>query len=117
MFRMMAKSKIQLAKVTAKNLRYLGSITIDKALMEFADIYPYEIVLVVNLTTGARFETYVIEGKRNSGKIELNGGAARMGEIGDELIIISSEMVEEEKARKYKSKLIFLDKNNHAVKK
>jgi len=72
---------------------------------------------VVNLTTGARFETYVIEGKRNSGKIELNGGAARMGEIGDELIIISSEMVEEEKARKYKSKLIFLDKNNHAVKK
>jgi len=117
MFRMMAKSKIQLAKITGKNLNYMGSITIDKKLMDLADVFPYEIVLVVNKTTGARFETYVLEGKRGSGKIELNGGAARLGEIGDELIIISYEFVDEEKARRYRPKLVFLDGKNKHIKK
>ena len=116
MFRMMAKSKIQLAKITNKNLNYLGSIKIDRTLMDLADIYPYEIVLIVNKTTGARFETYVLEGKRNSGQIELNGGAARLGEIGDELIIISNEFVDEEKAKKYKPKLVFLNSKNKPIK-
>ncbi|MFH1540627.1 MAG: aspartate 1-decarboxylase [Elusimicrobiota bacterium] len=117
MSRIMAKSKIQLAKITSKNLNYLGSIKIDRKLMDLANIYPYEIVLVVNKTTGARFETYVLEGKKNSGCIELNGGAARLGEIGDELIIISTEFVEEEKAKKYKPTLVFLDKKNKPLKK
>ena len=117
MFRMMAKSKIQLAKVTGKNLNYLGSIKIDRKLMDLADIFPYEIVLVVNKTTGARFETYVLEGKKNSGCIELNGGAARLGEIGDELIIISNEYVEEGKARKYKPELVFLNGKNKPLRK
>jgi len=117
MFRMMAKSKIQLAKITGKNLNYLGSITIDRNLMDLADIFPYEIVLVVNKTTGARFETYVLEGKKGSGNVELNGGAARLGEIGDELIIISNELVEENKARKYSPKLVFLDNKNKPKKK
>lgn len=116
MFRMMAKSKIQLAKITGKNLNYLGSIKIDRNLMYLADIYPYEIVLVVNKTTGARFETYVLVGKKNSGCIELNGGAARLGEVGDELIIISNEFVEEEKAKKYKPKIVFLDNKNKPLK-
>ena len=115
MFRMMAKSKIQLAKITGKNLNYLGSIKIDKKLMEVADIYPYEIVMVINKTTGDRFETYVLEGKKNSGTIELNGGAARLGEVSDELIIISNEFVDEEKAKKYKPKIVFLDGKNRPV--
>ena len=113
----MAKSKIQLAKITGKNLNYLGSITIDGNLMKLADIFPYEIVMVVNKTTGARFETYVLEGKKSTGTIELNGGAARLGEVGDELIIISYEYVEEKKARKYSPKLVFLDDKNRPKKK
>jgi len=117
MFRMMAKSKIQLAKITGKNLNYMGSITIDRNLMNLADIFPYEIVLVVNKTTGARFETYVLEGKKGSGAVELNGGAARLGEIGDELIIISYEFVDEKKARRYRPKLVFLDGRNRPKKK
>ena len=117
MFRIMAKSKIQLAKITSKNLNYLGSIKIDKKLLELADIFVYEIVLVVNKTTGARFETYVLEGKKNSGCIEINGGAARLGEVGDELIIISNEFVNEEKAKKYKPTLVFLDEKNRPLKK
>jgi aspartate 1-decarboxylase len=117
MFRMMAKSKIQLAKMTGKNLNYMGSITIDSKLLELADIFTYEIVMVVNKTTGARFETYVLEGKKGSGVVELNGGAARLGEIGDELIIISNEFVDENKAKKYKPKLVFLDAKNRPVKK
>ena len=116
MFRIMAKSKIQLAKITGKNLNYLGSIRIDKKLMELADIYQYEVVMVVNKTTGARFETYVLDGKKNSGQIELNGGAARLGEVGDELIIISNEFVEESRAKKYKPKLVFLDSKNKPLK-
>ncbi|HAM38208.1 MAG: aspartate 1-decarboxylase [Elusimicrobia bacterium RIFOXYC2_FULL_34_12] len=117
MFRKLAKSKLQLAKITGKNLNYLGSIKIDRSLMDLADIYPYEIVLVVNKTTGARFETYVLEGKKKSGMIELNGGAARLGEIGDELIIISFEFVDEEKAKIYKPKIIFLNAKNKPIKK
>jgi len=113
---MMAKSKIQLARITGKNLNYLGSITIDRKLMDLADIFPYEIVLVVNKTTGARFETYVLEGKKGTGAIELNGGAARLGELGDELIIISYEFVEEKKAKKYEPKLVFLGKKNQPEK-
>lgn len=113
----MAKSKLQLAKITGKNLNYLGSIKIDRKLMDLADIYPYEIVLVVNKTTGSRFETYVLEGKKNSGVIELNGGAARLGEVGDELIIISNEFVDEEKAKKYRPKLVFLNAENKPIKK
>ena len=112
MFRMMCKSKIQLARCTTKNLRYTGSITIDRNLMDKADIFPYEIVLVINLNNGARFETYVIPGKRRSGVIGLNGGAARLGEVGDELIILSYEFVDEEKARKYRPKLIVVDSRN-----
>lgn len=112
MFRKMLKSKIQYAKITLKNLKYTGSITIDRNLMEKANLYADEMVLIANLNNGARFETYVIEGKRGSGVIGLNGAAARLGEIGDELIIMSYHFVEEKMAEKFKPTFVFLNKNN-----
>lgn len=112
MLRMMCKSKIQKATVTETNLEYEGSIAIGKNIMAEADILPYEIILVVNLNTGARFETYAIPAGKNSGVIGLQGGAARLGEVGDRLIIISYEFVEEEKAKIYKPKIVFLDEKN-----
>jgi len=112
MLRMMCKSKVQKATVTETNLEYEGSIAIDKNIMAKADILPYEIVLIVNLNTGARFETYAIPARKNSGVIGLQGGAARLGEVGDKLIIISYEFVEEEKAKVYKPNIVFLDEKN-----
>jgi len=98
MFRTMMKSKIHKATVTEANLQYVGSITIDIALMEAADILPNEKVQVVNNNNGARIETYVIEGERNSGVICLNGAAARQVQIGDQVIIISYAMLTDEAA-------------------
>lgn len=112
MLRMMCKSKIHRAVVTEANLKYNGSITIDSRLMEEADILPGEIVMVVNLNTGARFETYVIEGKTNSGVIGLNGGAARLGQVGDELIIISYGFLNESEIKKFKPKFIQVNNKN-----
>jgi aspartate 1-decarboxylase len=117
MLRMMCKSKIQKATVTETNLEYEGSIAIDKNIMAEADILPYEIVLVVNLNTGARFETYAIPASKNSGVIGLQGGAARLGAVGDKLIIISYEFVEEEKAKVYKPKIVLLDEKNKITEK
>jgi len=87
------KSKIQGLKITEKNLRYSGSIKLDKDFIEKSNLKPYESVLVVNVSTGERFETYVIEGKRGSKVVSLQGGAARLGEVGDELIIMSFSYV------------------------
>jgi len=80
-------AKIQGLRVTSKQLHYIGSITIDKEILEKAGILPYEVVLVANVSNGARFETYVIPGEE--GEVILNGAAARLGEIGDELIVFS----------------------------
>ncbi|ADG81104.1 aspartate 1-decarboxylase [Thermincola ferriacetica] len=112
MFRMMMKSKLHRATVTEANLNYIGSITIDKDLMENADILPNEKVQVVNNNNGARFETYVIEGPRKSGVICLNGAAARLVQPGDKVIIISYALLEDKEARSYRPKIIFLDDNN-----
>lgn len=116
MLRIVCKSKIQPATVTGINLKYLGSIIVDEKLMQAADILPYEIVLVVNLNTGDRFETYVIPGRKNSGTVALQGGAARLGEVGDKLIIISYAFLEEKEAKKYKPKIVILDHRNHLTK-
>ncbi len=116
MLRMMCKSKVQKATVTETNLEYDGSIAIDGKIMAQADILPYEIVLIVNLNTGARFETYAIPAGKNSGVIALQGGTARLGEVGDKLIIISYEFVEEEKAKVYKPRVVFLNEENRLVK-
>lgn len=115
MLRFLVKSKIQRVKITDKNLYYEGSITIDEELMQKADILEGELVQVVNVNTGARFETYVMKGARNSGTICLNGGTARLGEIGDELIIISYAGLETVAARSFEPKKVFVDKDNHII--
>lgn len=112
MFRIMMKSKIHKATVTEANLQYVGSITIDTALLEAADILPNEKVQVVNNNNGARFETYVIPGERNSGVICLNGAAARKVQVGDQVIIISYVMLTDEAAHSYKPKVIFVNDAN-----
>jgi aspartate 1-decarboxylase len=112
MFRMMMKSKIHKATVTESNLQYVGSITIDIALLEAADILPNEKVQVVNNNNGARLETYVIPGERNSGVICLNGAAARQVQVGDQVIIISYAMLTDEAAHKYNPKVVFVNDVN-----
>lgn len=116
MFRMMMKSKIHKATVTEANLQYVGSITIDSALLEAADILPNEKVQVVDNNNGARIETYVIPGERNSGVICLNGAAARQAQVGDQVIIISYAMLTDEAAHQYNPKVVFVDDENHQTK-
>ena len=87
MLRSMLKSKIHRATITDADLNYEGSLTIDSRLMEAADLFPFEQILVYNISNGNRFDTYVIEGKRGSGSICLNGAAARKGAPGDLIII------------------------------
>jgi aspartate 1-decarboxylase len=111
------KSKIHRAIVTESNLNYQGSITIDKNLMELADILPNEKVQVLNINNGARFDTYAIEGERGSGTICINGAAARLCHTGDLIIIISYAMMEEDEAKNYTPKVIFVDENNRPLKK
>lgn len=112
MFRSMMKSKIHRATVTEANLNYVGSITIDRDLMDAADLLPNEQVHVVNNNNGARFETYVIAGERGSGVICLNGAAARLAQPGDIIIIISYAMMSDEQARNYEPKVAILQENN-----
>ncbi len=111
------KSKIHRAKITEANLDYEGSITIDKELMDATDILPNEKVQVLNLNNGARFETYVFVGEKNSGTICLNGPAARLGQVGDLLIIISYCHLEFEEAKKYQPKVVYVDKENKILRK
>jgi aspartate 1-decarboxylase len=110
--RTMLKSKIHRARVTDGNIAYEGSITIDKKLMEAADILPYEQVQILNINNGARFSTYAIEGKENGGDICLNGAAARLVAKGDIVIILTYCDVEEEKARNYHPRLVYVDAEN-----
>lgn len=112
MRRTMMKSKLHRACVTDANLHYEGSLTIDAQLMELADILPYEQVRVYNVSTGARFETYAIEGPRGGGDICLNGAAARMGAPGDLIIIVTYADYEEEEARRHTPRVVLLDERN-----
>lgn len=115
MFLNMFKSKIHRAVVTQANLNYVGSITIDEALLEAADILPGEKVQVVNNNNGARLETYVIQGERDSGVICLNGAAARLVQPGDTVIIITYAIMDRDEARSFKSRAILVDENNKVV--
>ena len=108
--RMMMKGKIHRATVTEADIEYEGSITIDTTLMEAADILPYEKVHVLDVTNGARLETYAIEG--GPGEICINGAAARMVSKGDTVIILAYELVEEEQARNYHPKKVFVNSRN-----
>jgi aspartate 1-decarboxylase len=106
------KSKIHRAIVTQAELHYVGSITIDEALMEAANLIENELVQVLNVNNGERFETYVIKGERNSGVICLNGPAARLAQVGDPVIVISYAVMDFEKAKSFKPTLVFPDPNN-----
>ncbi len=113
--RMMLKSKIHRATVTDANINYEGSITIDSRLMKAADILTYEQVHVLNVNTGARFTTYVIEGREGSGDICLNGAAARLGVKGDLVIILTYTDVPEEQLKDYKPRIVHVNEKNEIV--
>ncbi|MBC9784237.1 aspartate 1-decarboxylase [Heliobacillus mobilis] len=115
MIRMMHKSKIHRATVTEANLNYVGSITIDEDLMDAADILENEKIQVVNNNNGARFETYVITGKRGSGMICLNGAAARLVQPGDKVILITYGMYTDEEARRHKPTVVFVGDDNRII--
>ena len=106
------KSKIHCATVTEANLQYMGSITIDEALMEAAHILPNERVQVVDNNNGARLETYVIPGPKNSGVICLNGAAARCVQPGDVVIIMAYAFMTEDEARSYVPTVVMVDGQN-----
>ncbi|WP_026882707.1 aspartate 1-decarboxylase [Clostridium akagii] len=108
----MLKSKIHRATVTEANLNYVGSITIDKNLMDKANIVEYEKIQVVDINNGSRLETYVIQGKRGSKVICLNGAAARFAEPGDKVILMTYCQLDEDEAIDHKPIVVFLDDNN-----
>jgi aspartate 1-decarboxylase len=109
------KSKIHRVRVTEANLDYVGSITIDEALMEAANIIEGEKVAIVNNNNGARIETYVIRGERNSGTICMNGAAARLFSVGDIIIVISYAHLDFEEARSFKPWVIFPDTDTNRL--
>ena len=111
--RVMLKSKIHRARITRVNVDYEGSATIDRKLMEEADILPYEQVHVLNVNNGARFTTYAIEGE--DGEICLNGAAARLAAKGDAVVILSYCYVEDDEARDFMPKLIYVDEKNAVI--
>ena len=115
MQRTLLKSKIHSATITAAELNYRGSITIDRNLMDAADILPFEKVQVVNHNNGSRLETYVIEGEAGSGVICLNGPAARRGAAGDTVMIISYAILSEEEIADFVPKTVFVDETNKIV--
>ena len=108
----MLKSKIHRAVVTQAELNYVGSITIDEDLMEASGLYEYERVHIVNVNSGSRIETYVIAGERGSGVICLNGAAARSGQKGDLVIIMSYANRTPEEAKSHKPKVVFVNEKN-----
>jgi len=106
------KSKIHRATVTDAQIHYTGSITIDKTLMEHAKIIPFEKVMVVSLDSGERLETYVIEGKKGSGEVCINGAAARKILKGDKIIIMSFAGINESEAENFKPIIVLVNENN-----
>src|SRR5688572_354455 len=112
MQRTMMKSKIHRATVTDADLNYRGSITIDRELMDAADLLEYEQVHVVDIDNGARFETYVIEGPRGSGVICLNGAAARLVQRGDKIIVISYASYDSEELVNHEPAVVHVDGSN-----
>ena len=116
MLRYMLKSKIHRAVVTEADLNYVGSITIDKNIMDAADIIENEKVTIVNNNNGARFETYVIEGEAGSGIICLNGAAARLALRGDIVIILTYTILNEEECKNHKPRLVFVNDKNEIKK-
>jgi len=115
MRRELCKSKVHGATVTAADLYYEGSLTLDQDLIEAADLVPYERVQVVNINNGSRLETYVLPGKRGSGTVALNGAAARLGAVGDRVILISYAQYEEAEIVEHEPRVVFVDEDNRPV--
>jgi aspartate 1-decarboxylase len=115
MFRTMLKSKIHRATVTQSDLHYVGSVTVDEALMDAADLLVGERVAIVDITNGARLETYVIPGARSSGVVGINGAAAHLVAPGDLVIIISYGTMDEAESRHYRPRVVFVDAANRIV--
>ena len=115
MIRTMFKSKIHRATVTQADLHYVGSVTIDADLLDAADLLPGELVHIVDISNGARLETYVIEGERGSGVIGINGAAAHLVHPGDLVILISYGLMDETEAKSYLPKIVHVDAANRVV--
>ncbi|MBQ1024420.1 aspartate 1-decarboxylase [Micromonospora sp. C95] len=115
MFRTMLKSKIHRATVTQADLHYVGSVTVDEDLLDAADLLPGEQVAIVDITNGARLETYVIPGRRGSGVIGINGAAARLVQPGDLVILISYGQMDDAEARAYRPRVVHVDADNKVV--
>ncbi len=108
----MLKAKLHQARVTGADLNYVGSITIDRALLEAAGMFPYEKVLVVDINNGARLETYIIAGEPNSGEIQLNGAAARLVTVGHRVIIMAFASLESPPPADWTPQVLVLNEQN-----
>lgn len=115
MHRTFLASKLHSCTLTGANLNYIGSISIDEALLEVANIAVYEQVQIVNVNNGARLMTYVIKAPANSGIIELNGAAARLGAPGDRVIIMTYAQLSQEEAATHEPNVVFVDEHNKVV--
>ncbi|WP_018683829.1 aspartate 1-decarboxylase [Actinokineospora enzanensis] len=115
MLRTMLKSKIHRATVTQADLHYVGSVTIDADLLDAADLLPGEQVAIVDVSNGARLETYVIEGPRGSGVIGINGAAAHLVHPGDLVILIAYGQMDTTEAAAYQPRVVFVDADNRVV--
>jgi aspartate 1-decarboxylase len=115
MLRTMMKSKIHRATVTQADLHYVGSVTVDEDLLDAADLLAGELVHIVDVTNGARLETYVISGPRGSGVIGINGAAARLIQPGDLVILIAYGLMDDAEARNRKPKVVFVDADNKVI--
>ncbi len=112
MYREVLKSKIHRITITGADLNYEGSLTLDEALMEAANLVPFEKIDVYNVNNGARFSTYVIPGERYSGQCILNGAAARLGHYGDIIIIASYVQLDDEELKKHTVNLVYMNEDN-----
>jgi aspartate 1-decarboxylase len=115
MLRTMLKSKIHRATVTQADLHYVGSVTVDEDLMDAADLLPGEQVAIVDVTNGARIETYVITGARGSGVLGINGAAAHLVHPGDVVILIAYGLMDNAEAGAYRPRIVFVDADNRIV--
>ncbi|MBI4572858.1 MAG: aspartate 1-decarboxylase [candidate division NC10 bacterium] len=112
MFRVMLAGKIHRATVTETHLDYEGSLTVDADLLDAAGMVAYQQIQVYNVSTGGRFETYLIEGSRHSGVVALNGAAARQGQPGDRVIIATYHLLPEEQVPHHRPRVVFVDQKN-----
>ena len=115
MIRTMLKSKIHRATVTGSDLHYVGSITVDRELLEAADMREHELVHVLDINNGARFETYTIAGAPGSGEMRINGAAARLVHTGDKIIVVSYAGYDEAELERYEPRVVHVDADNRMV--